>query len=38
MAAFLDETAKSTGDFYVNSLVTELRRKLGAWSPAGNTR
>ena len=38
MAAFLDAAAKSTGDFYVNSLVTELRRKLGTWSASGNTR
>ncbi|MFM8479805.1 MAG: hypothetical protein ACKOCF_01230 [Gammaproteobacteria bacterium] len=29
MRLFLEEAAASTGDFYVNSLVTELRRKLG---------
>lgn len=34
MRAFLDEAAASTGDFYVNSLVTELRRKLAARSPS----
>ena len=38
MAAFLDAAATSTSDFYVNSLVIELRRKLGTWSAPGTRR
>ena len=34
LRAFLDEAAKSTGDFYVNALVTELKRRLEGWRPA----
>lgn len=30
---FLDEAEKSSSDFYVDSLVTELRRKLAGWRP-----